>query len=360
MTIAKKVVGWLSSVLLVLVLYLFLWPVPIDPIAWEPHPAPGLDGDFAENRVLQGMELFATPNTHAPEDVAVDAEGRIYVGVAEGQVLRYAADGSDPEVFADTGGRPIGLDFDDNGNLIVADPVKGLLSIDPNGSIEVLCTEAGYHPTRLTDDVDVDSQNVAWFSDASYKWNYQQWMSDVLESAPNGRLLKYDINTGECSVVLDELFFANGIAVSPDETYVLVNETTRYRVKRVYVRGPRKGEVEVLIDNLPGFPDGISTGQNGIFWLALFAPRNETLDSAGPKPWLRKLLYRLPSTLKPKPRRHPVVLGLDASGKVVHNLQDADGVDFSMSTSAEQAGDWLYVGSIGEAKWGRIRISSLP
>jgi sugar lactone lactonase YvrE len=360
MTMGKKVAGWLGSVLLVLVLYLFLWPVPIHPIAWEPHLAPALDGAFAENRVLQGMELFATPNTHGPEDVAVDAEGRVYVGVAEGQILRYAADGSNPQVFADTGGRPAGLDFDNDGNLIVADTAKGLLSIDPNGAIEVLCTEAGYHPFGLTDDVDVDSQNVAWFSDASHKWTFQEYMNDVLESAPNGRLLKYDINTGECSVVLDELFFANGIAVSPDETYVLVNETTRYRVKRVYVRGPRKGDVEVFIDNLPGLPDGISTGADGIFWLALFAPRNETLDFAGPKPWVRKLIYRTPAALQPKPRRHPLILGLDASGNVVHNLQDADGANFSMSTSVEQVGDWLYVGSIAEAKWGRIRVSSLP
>jgi len=206
MTMAKKVTGWLSSVVLVLVLYLFLWPVPIDPIAWEPHPAPGLEGDFAENRVLQGMEFFATPNSHGPEDVAVDAEGRIYVGVEEGQILRYAADGSDPQVFADTGGRPLGLDFDNDGNLIVADAFKGLLSIGPSGSIKVLCTEAGYHPFRLTDDVDVDSQNVAWFSDASYRWGVgNHGMEEVFESAPNGRLLKYDIRTGECSVVLDEL-----------------------------------------------------------------------------------------------------------------------------------------------------------
>jgi sugar lactone lactonase YvrE len=361
MTMAKKFGAWLGGILLVLVLYLFLWPVPIDPIAWEPHPAPALEGDFAENRVLQGMELFATPNSHGPEDVAVDGEGRIYVGIEEGQILRYAADGSDPQVFVDTGGRPLGLDFDNDGNLIVADAFKGLLSVDPNGEIKVLCTNAGDRPFKLTDDVDVDSQNVAWFSDASYKWTVDNHgMEEVFESAPNGRLVKYDINTGECSVVLDELFFANGIAVSADGTYVLVNETMRYRVKRVYVRGPRKGDVEVFVDNLPGFPDGISTGADGIFWLAIFAPRNALLDRAGPKPWLRNLIYRIPSALQPKPERHPFVLGLDASGKVVHNLQDSDGVDFSKSTSAEQAGDWLYVGSLDEPKWGRIRISSLP
>ena len=356
---AKKILGWLVGALLVLLLYSFVWPVHIDPIAWEPQPVPTLEGDFAENRVLQGMELFATPNGHGPEDVALDAEGRIYVGVEEGQIIRYAADGSDPQVFADTGGRPLGLDFDNDGNLIVADAAKGLLSVTPTGAISVLCTEAGSHPLGFTDDVDVDSQNVAWFSDASYKWEHQEVMNEVLESRPNGRLLKYDISTGECVVVLDELFFANGVAVSPDDSYVLVNETMRYRTKRVYVRGPRSGEVEVFIDNLPGFPDGISTGADGVFWLAIYAPRNELLDSAGPTPWLRKLIHRIPAALQPKPRRHPFVLGLDASGKVVHNLQDADGAEFSKSTSAEQVGDWLFIGSLSEPKWGRISLSSL-
>jgi hypothetical protein len=94
--------------------------------------------------------------------------------------------------------------------------------------------------------------------------------------------------------------------------------------------------------------------------LAIYAPRDAILDWVGPKPWLRKVLHRLPAVLQPKPTRHPFVLGLDANGKVVHNLQDADGVEFSQTTSAEQAGDWLYIGSLGEAKWGRIRVSSLP
>ncbi len=356
---AKKLLSWTLGALVVLALYLFLWPVPIDPVVWEAQPVPALEGDFAANRVLQGMELFATAGGHGPEDVAVDAEGRVYVGVEEGTLLRYEADGSSPAVFADTGGRPLGLDFDAEGNLIVADAEKGLLSVDPAGAVTVLCTEAGGQPFGFTDDVDVDSQNVAWFSDASVKWGHHHVMNEALESGPNGRLVKYDLGTGECSVVLADLHFANGVAVSPDDTFVLVNETMRYRTKRIYVRGPRAGVVETFVDNLPGFPDGISTGADGVFWLALYAPRNDLLDSAAPKPWLRRLIHRIPASLQPKPRRHPFVLGFDTDGQVVHNLQDADGVQFSKTTSAEQVGDWLYIGSLTEPKWGRIDLSEL-
>ena len=349
----------IGTIGLMVAVYLLLWPVPIAPVSWTSHSPPVFEGVYAPNRVLQRLELSPTPDAHGPEDVAVDAEGAVYVGVEQGHILRYAPDGS-VETFADTGGRPLGLDFDVEGNLVVADASKGLLSIDPRGAITVLCTEAGYHPFGFVDDVDVDSQNVAWFSDASYKWSHHQVMNEALESAPNGRLVRYDINTGECKVVLGELHFANGVAVSPDETYVLVNETMRYRTKRVFVRGPKAGQVEVFADNLPGFPDGISTGVDGIFWLAIYAPRNAILDGASQQPWLRKVIHRIPSTIQPKPERRPFVLGVDANGDIVHNLQDVDGLRFSMTTSAEQVGDWLYVGSLIEPSWGRIRVSTLP
>lgn len=355
----KRVASWVLGAIGVLILYLFLWPVPIEPSVWNPPAAPALTGDFAENRVLQKMELYPTPDSSGPEDVAVDAEGRIYVGVEQGKILRYDADGANPEVFAVTGGRPLGLDFDNDGKLIVADAGKGLLSIDAEGQISVLCTEADGQALGFTDDVDVDSENISWFSDASVKWDHHAVMNEVLENAPNGRLVKYDPASGECTTVLAGLHFANGVAVSPDETFVLVNETMRYRTKRVFVRGPREGVVETFIDNLPGFPDGISRGEGGIFWLAIFAPRNDLVDQAGPKPWLRRVLYRVPQALRPKPLRRPMVLGLDGDGRVVHNLQDADGLEFSKSTSAEQVGSWLYVGSLDEPKWGRFDLSSL-
>lgn len=356
----RTVARVLGVVVAMAALYLLLWPVPIRPVAWTAHPEPLPEGDLAPNRLLQGLELYATPDSHGPEDVAVDADGRVYVGVHDGRILRYSQDGQDVEVFAVTGGRPFGLDFDVDGNLIIADGVKGLLSASPNGTLTALCTEAGYHELGFTDDVAVDSQNVAWFSDASYKWGHHQVMHEVLESAPNGRLVKYDINTGECKVVAGDFHFANGVAVSPDETYVLVNETMRYRIKKVFVRGPEAGRVEVFKTNLPGFPDGISTSPSGTFWLAVYAPRNALLDRMSERPWLRKVIFRIPSALQPKPRRHPMVLELDEDGQVVRNVQDVDGATFSMSTSAQQVGDWLYVGSLSEPSWGRIRVSTLP
>src|SRR6185312_2332133 len=131
------------------VLYLLFWPVPISPVAWTPPPAPPLTGPYQQNAVLAKTERLSlgTGNPKAgagfgPEDVALDAEGRIYTGLDDGRIMRLQADGTRPEVFVNTHGRPLGLAFDLTGNLIVADAIKGLLSIGRDGSVNVLTTGA--------------------------------------------------------------------------------------------------------------------------------------------------------------------------------------------------------------------------
>ncbi len=85
----------------------------------------------AEQPILIMVERLGVGAGVGPEDIAVDAQGRIYGGMEDGRILRFQADGSQPELFADTGGRPLGLHFDAAGNLVVADGNKGLLSIAP-------------------------------------------------------------------------------------------------------------------------------------------------------------------------------------------------------------------------------------
>ncbi len=353
--------GRLSAIAFgIIVAYLLLWPVSIEPVTWEAPEAPPLEGRFAVNDLLADVTLISTGNDFGPEDVAVDREGRVYVGTQQGRILRYAKADDSFEVFAETGGRPLGLDFDSSENLIVADAHKGLLSVDPQGKVTVLCTEVDGIPFVFTDDVDVDEQDVAWFSDASFRFGPERVRHDFIESAPNGRLLRYDLRSGDCELVLGGLFFANGVAVSADGSYVLVNETSRYRVRRVFVRGPRAGESDIFMDKLPGFPDGISTGEDGLFWLAFFAPRNATLDRLSGRPRLREVLQRLPVALQPQPERHPFVIGIDAQARVVYNLQDSAGERFAATTSAEQAGEWLYIGSLSEPNFARVALPSVP
>ena len=64
--------------------YLFLWPSPIDPVATEPPPRPPLEGPFVPNDRLASVEVLAAGKVDGPEDVEVDAQGRIFTGTANG------------------------------------------------------------------------------------------------------------------------------------------------------------------------------------------------------------------------------------------------------------------------------------
>jgi sugar lactone lactonase YvrE len=344
--------------LLILLAYLFFWPVPIAPVAWQAPPAPKLEGPYAVNDYLAKTERIGAGEGIGPEDVDVDREGRLYAGYKDGRILRFDAQGKLLGTFADTGGRPLGLDFAANGMLLVADAKKGLLAIRPDGGMRVLSTEAGGVPYKFTDDVDVGPDGNIYFSDASDKFGFGEHMPDILEHAGRGRLLKYDPLADQTTVLLAGLNFANGVAVSRSGDFLLVNETGTYRIVRYWLKGPKAGQHDIFLDNLPGIPDGVSCSDDGTFWVALYSPRSADLDRMSDRPWMRKLAMRLPEALQPKPALHAFVLGLDQEGKVVHNLQDAGKNAYAPITSVEQEGEWLYLGSLMQPSIGRIKAPS--
>jgi len=333
--------------------YLLFWPVPIDPGQWNPPASPGFTGDFAPNTALASLERLGEDDGVAPEDIAVDQDGNLYGGFVDGRVVRWDEDGRNPEVLADTEGRPLGLAFTEDGTLVIADAIRGLLALPPEGDLEVWSTEHGNRPFRFVDDVDVAADGTVYFSDASDRFTYTHYIHDIVEHRPNGRLLSYHPERGETTLEVANLFFANGVAVDPRQEFVLVVETGKYRILRYWIATEKAGQVDVFIDNLPAFPDGVSAGGHGIFWVALASPRNDLLDDLMPSPFLRKALLRLPEAARPKPERYGFVLGLDRDGTVVHNLQDPDGA-YAPITSAEEAFGQLYFGSILEPGFARI------
>jgi sugar lactone lactonase YvrE len=352
----KRLLLFIILVPAAFVIYFLLAPSSISPVAWTPPNAPALTGEYQQNSRLAGVERLSPGDGFAPEDVAIDSDNRIYAGMDDGRIIRLQSDGTRPQLFADTHGRPLGLIFDSNGNLIVADANKGLLSVARDGSINVLATEANGIPFRCTNDLDVAADGTVYFTDASTKFPLSSYRADILEHGPNGRLLAYEPKTKTARVVLSDLHFANGVAVSPDQSYVLVVDTGSYRVHRVWLNGPKQGQAEVFIDNLPGFPDGISSNGKDKFWLALVTPRDKTLDRLLPHPSLRKLVIRLPAFLQPAPKRYAFVLGLDSNGRVVANLQDGSSQCYAQIANAVEHKGYLYFGSIGESSVGRFRL----
>lgn len=352
----KKIVVRGAAIVVALLLLFVLWPAKIDPVAYMPPEGPGFTGVYASNDGLKGAETIALEFSRGPEDVAVDSQGRIYGGLHDGQIVRILPDGTQ-EVFAMIdGGRPLGLHFDAAGNLIVADAWKGLLSFDASGAMTVLSTEEGGVPFAFADDLDIASDGKIYFSDASHTYNQPDYRLDLLEARGNGRLLVFDPATGDTTKLLDNLYFANGIALSQNEDFVLVNETGRYRVTRYWLKGEKAGTSDIFIDNLPGFPDGISSNRQGTFWLAVPSPRNPMMDNLHPKPWAKGLVSKLPTFMQPSAIHMGMVIALDEEGNVTRTLQDPAGETVYMVTSAEQVGDMLYLGSLEAPQVARIKL----
>lgn len=351
MLIKKLLLGLVGVIILFIV-----WPSPIDPIAYTPSPARPLEGVLAPNTALKQAHRYVLTSGFGPEDVAVDSEGRLYGGLQDGRIIRILSDGSQEDFINIEDGRPLGLAWDASGQLIVADAFKGLLSVSPDGTVTTLSTEADGMPYAFADDVDIAEDGKIYFSDASDTYDQHEYMKDILEARAHGRLLMYDPETKLTTVLLKDLFFANGIAVSKGGDFVLVNETAKYRVTRYWLKGDKAGTSDIFIDSLPGFPDGISSGSDGTFWLAIPSPRNPVLDNAHSKPWLKNIIAKLPKWASPGAIKMGMVIHLDGEGEILASYQDPSGEHISMVTSVEQVGDVIYLGSLTEPQIGLLDI----
>jgi sugar lactone lactonase YvrE len=358
MSFLKRLVLLVVLLIAAAAIYLLVAPVKIDPVAWQPPGSPEFTGPYQQNSRLSSTKRLFIGEGNAPEDVAIDGTGRIYGGFDDGRIMQLQSDGTQPRLFANTHGRPLGLIFDNAGNLLVADAMAGLLSINSKGEIATLATEAGGARFGCLNDLDVARDGTVYFTEASNKFSMKEFTSDLLEHRPNGRLLAYDPKTKASRTVFKGFHFANGVGVSPDQSFVLVAETGMYRVMRVWLSGPKHGQAEVFIDNLPGFPDGISSNGKDKFWLALVAPRNKLLDRTLPHPFLRKVVARLPKMLQPKPKHYSFVIALDSNGQVVENLQDPSANCYAEIANVIEHDGALYFGSIGESAIGRYLLNA--
>ena len=317
---------------------------PLSPVVWQPPKAPDRAWQPRSATPLPPLSTLPVPGT-GPEDVAVDEQGRIITGLEDGRVLRLSLDGT-VETLYDTGGRPLGIEALGDDRFLICDASRGLLRLSANdGVLETLFTDAAGLPLRVCNNAAVARDGTIYFTDSSQRFALEHWKADLLEHSGTGRLLRVEPG-GQPELVLDGLHFANGVALAADESYVAVAETASYCVKRVHLQGSRAGTSDTLIDNLPGFPDNIATGTDGLIWITIASRRDRSVDRLAPlPPLLRKLVWSLPEAWLPAPVPTVWVMAVDAAGSVVHDLQ-APGGAMSMVTGVREVDGRVYLGSL--------------
>lgn len=286
-------------------------------------------------------------NGSGAEDVLVDDHGHVYTGVDDGRVLRLTSDGRRLDTIADTGGRPLGLEHHPDGRLLVCDAQRGLLAVDRvGGAVEVLVAKG--QDLHLCNNAAVAADGTVYFTDSTSRFELAHWKADLLEHTGTGRFLRRTPD-GAVEVLRSGLQFPNGVALAPDGSWVVFAEMWEYRLVRLWLSGDRAGQFDVLADNLPGFPDNLSTGSDGLVWIAFANPRDPLVDVLlRTAPVLRKALWKVPPRLQPREKRTAWVRAIDgATGRLAHDFYGTP-EDYHMVTGVREHKGRVYLGSLEE------------
>ena len=322
---------------------------------------------YALNNKLRDVELIGLGRIEAPEDVILDRHDNLYAGSRHGDVIRFfAPDYERMEVYAHIGGQPLGLAFDRDDNLHVCIGGMGLYRVTPERKVERVTDETNRSYSsinddsrlRLADDLDIADDGRIFFSEATVRYEMHEWPVDGLEARGNGRIVCYDPRDRSTRTVLRDLKFPNGICVASDGQSILFAETWGCCVKRWWFDGPRKGQVESVIDNLPGYPDNINLASDGNYWLAVVGMRCPAYDLAMRMPGFRKrMALRVPVDEWLFPNINTgCVLKFSESGEILETFWDLGGHNHPMITSMREHRGHLYLGGISNNRIGRYKL----
>lgn len=318
-----------------IILLWLMWPSPINPVTWHEPPAPELTGPIAPNDALQAATTHQVGVSGTARGVAVSTDGMVYFGTTSGDIMRLRAGISRgairPEFVAhivDDG--VFGLNWIDESTLGIATP-SGLHSLDLTSlTVNTLSTGAAAQAFGNVTNLSVSPDGPVYFTDSSRQWDQASprpgYYYDMLENRPNGMVYAWDPQTGRTTLVRDRLYYPYGIALASGGQSVFVTETFRYRIQRIWIAGPRSGEMDLFAENLPGMPAGIAIDDDGRLVVAMLTRRSNLLAFVHRHPGLTRFLIKLPQWLRPTDAT-PLgfILRLDeASGQYVDAFHDPD------------------------------------
>ena len=253
------------------------------------------------NDKLRSVEIIGLGEIEGPEDVILDRDDNLYCGTRHGDIVRFfGPDHKRSEVFAHIGGHPLGMAFDKDDNLLVCIGGMGLYQVAPDKTVTKLTDETNRRWTsvvddsrlRLADDLDIAPDGRIYFSEATVRYEQEEWATDALESRGNGRIICYDPRNDTTHTEIPKLVFANGITTMYDGQSFLFAESWTCSISRYYFDGPKKGRIEPVLTNLPGYPDNINRASDGNYWAALLGMRTPALDLAMTMPGFRRRMAR--------------------------------------------------------------------
>jgi 2-keto-4-pentenoate hydratase/2-oxohepta-3-ene-1,7-dioic acid hydratase in catechol pathway/sugar lactone lactonase YvrE len=396
----SKKINWLLLALLLPIILLIAngtryWN-RIDPSAWNPPTSKHFD-QF-ENVPIYNIHRSQRMYCPAPESFTTDQYGNLYYGIRDGSIRRintavqnltdakeeFVVRTSEKIPFeechqrslaGDTSiehlcGRVLGLDFDDLGRLVFADNTHGILRVDSqeeNGIVDydgqlrsnlqvtTLVTHYKEEKLKFFNSIALRSDSI-YFTDSSTKFKRPDYRLEVLESKPTGRFFRYDLDTKEVELILDGLYFANGLASSQDGRYIYISDMMRYRIIR-YDTITRSHDI--FMENLFCIVDNL-TQRDGLLYLGCSSTRSAFMDKIlSPYPIVKKIINCVPYFEKVFDffkSKEGIIMTVDEQGSVTQVFYDKTGTHFKWLSEAFFYEGWIYAGSVMEDVLRRIKI----
>ncbi|XP_076955417.1 protein STRICTOSIDINE SYNTHASE-LIKE 5-like [Bidens hawaiensis] len=334
-----------SALAVVLQVFLFS-PISPDALEFPPEPSSHL---FTPNNHLQGVTKLGEGILNKPEGLSVDQKGILYTATRDGWIKRLHTNGT-WENWTKIHNRHtlLGLAVTRAGDLVVCDTEEGLIKVSEDGKVTALATHLNGEKIKFADDVAEAGNGSLYFSVASTKFGLHEVYLDTLEAKPHGQLLKYDPITTETSLVLDGLGFANGVAISSDQEFLVVCETWKFRCLKYWLKEEKKGKVDIFIDNLPGAPDNINLAPDGSFWIAILQITSSRMKFVHSSKAIKHLLATFPKlyNLVDAVDKSAMALNVGSDGKIIKRLDDPTGEVMAFVTSVLEFNGNLYLGSL--------------
>lgn len=117
------------------------------------------------------------------------------------------------------------------------------------------------------------------------------------------------------------------------------------------MKGEKAGTSEVLA-NMPGFPDNVRTNKDGDFWVGIHSRRTQYTYLTALYPQIRKLLLKLPISVKIHYLltvggwSNGIVVKVSPEGKVLRVLEDRKGKVVKAVSEVEEKDGKLWIGSV--------------
>ncbi|CAN1265561.1 Protein STRICTOSIDINE SYNTHASE-LIKE 11 [Linum perenne] len=218
-------------------------------------------------------QLHFPPGKPGGFSVAAAPGGVLFTSIMDGSILRYSSsagwstfayvtttrtnatcENTTEPVSGPVCGYPLGLAYDGlTGQLFIAEGYRGLLRVGPEAgmvAIRIATATNNTVPFNTTVGVDINplTRNV-YFTDSSTNYQINEWFQAIGANDATGRLLQYNMNTQQVTVLRNGLGFPTGVAISADGSFLLVSETSLNRTTRLWLTGPMANTTEPFITN---------------------------------------------------------------------------------------------------------------